>query len=87
MAYFRERSDRQLFMLRAELKSQYRTAQDAQVQERRAEDMKKRFMSYSESDAHQQDVHLTFQSFMKCACHSTRHGLRLPTWTVKVPSS
>jgi hypothetical protein len=47
-SYFRERSDRQSFMLRSELKTQYRAVQSAQDQERRAEESKKRFVSYSE---------------------------------------
>ncbi|WOO84252.1 Histidine kinase 2 [Vanrija pseudolonga] len=44
--FLRERSGRQLFELREELKSQYRAVQSAQVMERKAEQSKERFVSY-----------------------------------------
>lgn len=47
-SYFREHSERLLFSLRSQLKDQYRAVQSAQVMERRAEQSKKRFVSYSE---------------------------------------
>lgn len=45
-SFLKERSDRQMFALRQQLKIQYRATQSAQVQERRAADSKKRFVSY-----------------------------------------
>ncbi|KAL1405534.1 hypothetical protein Q8F55_009172 [Vanrija albida] len=45
-SYVRERNDRQLFQLRQQLKMQYRAVQAAQVMERKAEESKKRFVSY-----------------------------------------
>jgi hypothetical protein len=47
-SFLKERSDRQMFALRQQLKIQYRATQSAQVMERRAADSKKRFVSYSE---------------------------------------
>lgn len=44
----RERSERQMFELRDQLKNQYRAVQTAQIMERKAEQSKKRFVSYSE---------------------------------------
>ncbi|KAL1406702.1 hypothetical protein Q8F55_008408 [Vanrija albida] len=46
LSFLRERSGRQLFELREELKSQYRAVQAAQVMERKAEQSKERFVSY-----------------------------------------
>ena len=48
-SFLKERSDRQMFALRQQLKIQYRATQSAQVMERRASDSKKRFVSYSQS--------------------------------------
>ncbi|WVF71708.1 hypothetical protein IAT40_006516 [Kwoniella sp. CBS 6097] len=45
-SFLKERSDRQMFALRQQLKIQYRATQSAQVMERRAADSKKRFVSY-----------------------------------------
>ena len=45
-SFLKERSDRQMFALRQQLKMQYRATQSAQVMERRASDSKKRFVSY-----------------------------------------
>ncbi|KAK4683944.1 hypothetical protein P7C73_g6264, partial [Tremellales sp. Uapishka_1] len=45
-SFLKERSDRQMFALRQQLKIQYRATQSAQVMERRASDSKKRFVSY-----------------------------------------
>lgn len=45
-SYLREKSDRQMFALRMQLKLQYRATQAAQVAERKASDSKKRFVSY-----------------------------------------
>lgn len=46
-SYYRERSDRAFFTLRSQLKSQYKAVQTAQAMERRADQSKKRFVSYS----------------------------------------
>ncbi|KAK8864179.1 hypothetical protein IAR55_001425 [Kwoniella newhampshirensis] len=45
-SFLKERSDRQMFALRQQLKIQYRATQSAQVMERRSADSKKRFVSY-----------------------------------------
>ncbi|WRT66117.1 uncharacterized protein IL334_003070 [Kwoniella shivajii] len=45
-SFLKERSERQMFALRQQLKIQYRATQSAQVMERRAADSKKRFVSY-----------------------------------------
>ncbi|ORY21896.1 hypothetical protein BCR39DRAFT_488115 [Naematelia encephala] len=46
ISFLQERSFRQMFSLRTQLKTQYRATQGAQVLERRAADSKKRFVSY-----------------------------------------
>lgn len=93
VSYFRERADRQLFSLRAQLKEQYRAVQSAQAMERRAEHFKKRFVSYSEYIPRETacDVYAfaTFaytQSSTKSACPSTRPGSPSPTSTARVRS-
>jgi osomolarity two-component system sensor histidine kinase SLN1 len=45
---FIERRDRQMFELREQLKKQFKETQRAQQKERRASDLNKRFISYSE---------------------------------------
>lgn len=45
---FLERRDRQMFELREQLKAQFRATQRAQLAEKRAADLKKRFASYSQ---------------------------------------
>ncbi|KAJ9105873.1 hypothetical protein QFC20_004208 [Naganishia adeliensis] len=45
-SYLREKSDRQVFTLRTQLKMQYRATQSAQVAERKANALSKRFVSY-----------------------------------------
>ncbi|KAJ9096383.1 hypothetical protein QFC21_005205 [Naganishia friedmannii] len=45
-SYLREKSDRQVFTLRTQLKLQYRATQAAQVAERKANALSKRFVSY-----------------------------------------
>lgn len=45
-AYWRERADRQIFLLRQQLRTQYTELQTAQTMERRAEHSKKQFVSY-----------------------------------------
>lgn len=45
---FLERRDRQMFELREQLKTQFRATQRAQLAEKRAADLKKRFAAYSE---------------------------------------
>ncbi|KLT43642.1 hypothetical protein CC85DRAFT_284354 [Cutaneotrichosporon oleaginosum] len=45
-AYWRERADRQIFLLRQQLRAQYTELQTAQTMERRAEHSKKQFVSY-----------------------------------------
>lgn len=45
-SYWRERADRQIFLLRQQLKTQYSELQTAQTMERRAEHSKKQFVSY-----------------------------------------
>lgn len=46
---FLERRDRQMFELREQLKTQFKATQRAQLAEKRAADLKKRFASYSKS--------------------------------------
>lgn len=48
ICFVQERSSRQLFTLRRQLATQFRVTQRAQVAEKYASDMKKRFVSYSE---------------------------------------
>lgn len=45
-AYYRERSERQLFLLRQQLNAQFRSVQCAQAMERKAQQTTKRFVSY-----------------------------------------
>lgn len=45
-SFYRERSERQLFLLRQQLNTQYRSVQSAQAMERKAEQTTKRFVSY-----------------------------------------